>query len=227
MPPLKDALESRCFYCGESNPDLLRCSGCKAVMYCNQEDQQADWAKHKAQCSAIKKATRTLEKEETQLRSTPPDIFMPENVFETSVGHFWGIHETRPYMRARFQVAYQLQHLTSRPAVKEALNHFLDMLRLCRGDNMGVRDWVPALYLRLKRDQEAYDFLKWWATEGENSDYDWGDTDLPYLNLKDQDVFEDVGFFKSTYQAAHAIALTLIKVSDHLHFRSYLFIQLQ
>ncbi|KAJ4002675.1 hypothetical protein NW766_012801 [Fusarium irregulare] len=49
-------------------------------------------------------------------------------------------------------------------AVEAALGHALEMLRLCRGDNQGVRSYVPALYLRLGRDQEAYDFIKWHAT---------------------------------------------------------------
>jgi hypothetical protein len=29
---------------------------------------------------------------------------------------------------------------------------------------MGVRDLIPALYIRLDQDQECYDFLKWWLT---------------------------------------------------------------
>ena len=62
-----------------------------------------------------------------------------------------------------------------------ALSHLLDMLRLCRGDNMGVRDVVPGLFLQLGRDQEYYHFLKWWAATGQYVDYDWGDMDEPYL----------------------------------------------
>lgn len=99
-------------------------------------------------------------------------------------------------MRARNDLAHgMLLHLgqtNNRPdVVATALDHFRDMLRLCRSDNIGVRYVVPALYVRLNRDQEAYDFLKWWATRG--PDFDWGDMSLPYLDIKGADAFEPVG----------------------------------
>lgn len=75
-------------------------------------------------------------------------------------------------------------------AVEKALEYGLDMLRLNRGDNQGVREQIPSLYLRLGRDQEAYDFLKWYAV-GATSDYDWIDMDLPFLNLHGEDALED------------------------------------
>ena len=77
-------------------------------------------------------------------------------------------------MRWRYALVEALLTEHTYAAVSAALDHLLDMLRLCRGDNMGVRDSVPALYLRLGREQECYDFIKWWATMGEQSNYDWG-----------------------------------------------------
>jgi len=39
----------------------------------------------------------------------------PENAFEKHVGHFWGIIETRDYMRARLeQLEYMNWHLESK-----------------------------------------------------------------------------------------------------------------
>lgn len=83
----------------------------------------------------------------------------PPNLFEASVGHFWGIHETRPYMRSRYAVVEAYLAIDTYAAVEAARSHLADMLRLCRGDNMGVRDLVPAILLRLGRDQECYDFV--------------------------------------------------------------------
>ena len=57
-------------------------------------------------------------------------------------------------------------------AVEAAHDHVMDILRLNHSDNMGVRDMVPSLKLRLGRDQECYDFCKWWATTGQEGDYD-------------------------------------------------------
>ena len=145
----------------------------------------------------------------------PEDMLTPAGatIFEEHAGHFWGIHETRPYMQARYALVEALLKIKTYTAVEAALNHLLDMLRLCRGDNMGVRALVPALFLRLGRDQECYDFLKWWATTGQRGDYDWGDMDEPYLNLKDENAFEPPGLFARKYgSVAHTAAAALLKI---------------
>jgi hypothetical protein len=71
-------------------------------------------------------------------------------------GHFWGIHETREYMRARFALVESLNKVNTQLAVQESLDTLLDMLQLCRSDNMGVRDLVPAMFLRLGMHHECY-----------------------------------------------------------------------
>jgi tetratricopeptide (TPR) repeat protein len=52
------------------------------------------------------------------------------------VGHFWGVLETRPYMRARAGLAACLWQLGQR---QEAIEHYQEMLRLNPGDNQGIR----------------------------------------------------------------------------------------
>ena len=52
------------------------------------------------------------------------------------VGHFWGILETRPYMRARAALAETLWALGRR---EEAVEHHRDLLRLNPNDNQGLR----------------------------------------------------------------------------------------
>ncbi|KPM46402.1 hypothetical protein AK830_g103 [Neonectria ditissima] len=149
----------------------------------------------------------------------PGDAFFQANPFETGVGHFWGISETRPYMTARYKLVDTLMknfggqggHVD---AVQTALDHLLDMLRLCRGDNMGVRDVAPAMFVRLGKDQAAYDFLKWYETTGAEEDYDWGNTELGFLNLKGADVLEPLGDMWSTGYLgfSHAVVVLLLKV---------------
>lgn len=154
--------------------------------------------------------------EEAELRATPGDGFMMPpgaTIFEEEAGHFWGIVGTRPYMQARYALVEALLKIKTYAAVEAALNHLLDMLRLCRGDNMGVRDIVPAVFLRLGRDQECYDFMKWYATTGERMDYDWGDMEEPYLDLKDENAFEAPGPFVDKYAAlSPTVSLTLLKI---------------
>ncbi|MGA7495151.1 MAG: hypothetical protein WBX00_00315, partial [Isosphaeraceae bacterium] len=54
--------------------------------------------------------------------------------FREHVGHFWGLIETRPYMRAREGLASLLWTAGRR---HEAIGHLQDMLRLNPNDNQG------------------------------------------------------------------------------------------
>ena len=55
---------------------------------------------------------------------------------------------------------------------------------------MGVRESLPCLLIQINRDQECYDFMKWWIKD--KSDYDWGNNTLPYLDMKGEDLLEPV-----------------------------------
>ncbi|HZA24862.1 MAG TPA: hypothetical protein VFA32_20075 [Dehalococcoidia bacterium] len=63
-------------------------------------------------------------------RSLGPEIFTD------GAGHFWGIVETRPYMRAREGLA---QSLWGMGALGGAVEHYREMLRLNPNDNQGLR----------------------------------------------------------------------------------------
>ncbi|KAF4997648.1 hypothetical protein FGRMN_3680 [Fusarium graminum] len=56
-------------------------------------------------------------------------------------------------MPARFDYISAILNVRIGEAVEVALQHSLDMIRLCRADNLGVRSLIPALNLRLGRDQ--------------------------------------------------------------------------
>lgn len=71
--------------------------------------------------------------------------------FEEDVGHFWGILETRPYMRARAGLAACLWASGERNA---AIEHYRDMLRLNPNDNQGVRYMLAACLLITGRDED-------------------------------------------------------------------------
>src|SRR5439155_1134639 len=63
---------------------------------------------------------------------------------EESKGHFWGMLEARPYMRARQQLA---DLLLDAGRVSEAIGHFEALLALNPNDNQGVRDILLGCYL--------------------------------------------------------------------------------
>ena len=67
-----------------------------------------------------------------------------EDYIEENRGHFWGILETRPYMRARQELA-DLLHDAGR--TDEAIAHYEAMLELNPNDNQGIREVLLAFYL--------------------------------------------------------------------------------
>lgn len=87
------------------------------------------------------------------------EAFMADAV---NVGHFWGLIETRPFMRALAGVADTLWGLGRR---EEALATFRELLRLNPNDNQGIRYLQLSLLLELGRQEEAEVLLEAYATD--------------------------------------------------------------
>ena len=68
------------------------------------------------------------------------------------IGDFWGVLETRSYMRLRR--AY-VDALTDLNMLGRAAEECQDMLRLCVGDNLGIRYTLMHLYAAMEREEEA------------------------------------------------------------------------
>jgi hypothetical protein len=206
---ISSELVSGCHICGKAT-GTSRCGGCKVVYYCGQEHQSLGRDSHKGLCSKIKKARARLEAQEVALRTHAGDIDTPLNAFVEGgegMGRFWGFKGTRPYMQARYSLVDALLKVNTVQAVMEALNHSIDMMRLNTSDNQNMKAIAPSLYLRLRRDQECYDFLKWWITAGQDPDYNG-----PQFNLKDQDALEPViDFLKAFIPLSHVVSLALLK----------------
>lgn len=77
--------------------------------------------------------------------------------FKKDVGYFWGLLETRPYMRARLGLANCLWDLNR---TGEAEAHYRDMLRLNPNDNQGVRYVLLNLLLDIRKDGTALDLIE-------------------------------------------------------------------
>jgi tetratricopeptide (TPR) repeat protein len=85
-----------------------------------------------------------------------------EDYFRDAVGHFWGLLETRPYMRALNGKADMLWQLRRH---EEAIALFREMLRLNPGDNQGGRYSLLQLLLELDRGDEARALIDQYADE--------------------------------------------------------------
>lgn len=83
--------------------------------------------------------------------------------FAEDAGHFWGLLETRPYMRAR---AGLIQCLWTFGRREEAVDHAWDMLRLNPNDNQGVRYTLSSYLLALERNDDLRRLLEMYPQEG-------------------------------------------------------------
>jgi tetratricopeptide (TPR) repeat protein len=70
---------------------------------------------------------------------------------EENAGHFWGILQTRPYMRARAGLAETLEAMGE---PKQAADHYRELLRLNPNDNQGNRFAFARCLLKAGADEE-------------------------------------------------------------------------
>lgn len=83
--------------------------------------------------------------------------------FEEDVGHFWGILETRPYMRARWALACAHWEFGERSI---AIEHAQNLLRLNPNDNQGIRDILITWLLMSGRLRDAHALWKRYEHDG-------------------------------------------------------------
>lgn len=85
-----------------------------------------------------------------------------EDLFTEEAGNFWGILETRPYMRALEGLAHSLWVLGER---EQALAHYRRILELNPGDNQGVRYQLAGSLFEEGLDEELGELLEQYEEE--------------------------------------------------------------
>jgi len=171
---------------------LLRCGACGIAVYCGAEHQIADRLRHKASCGLVKQTREKLREE------------------KTAAGELWQRAPTSSCIRAHFDAMLAALNIRTGEAVDAALAHAFTMLRLAPLDESAVHGYVPAMYLRLGRDQAAYDFVKWWAVAKPGDDRGWHDT-----ALAGDDVLEPLQVLtrlKGMIQLSMIISMVLLKM---------------
>ncbi|KAJ3045522.1 hypothetical protein HDV00_009179 [Rhizophlyctis rosea] len=97
-------------------------------------------------------------------------------------------------------------------AVEDALHNVKNLLELDQGDKFRVREHAPFLMLRLGKDQECYDFIKWCATAAQ-AQKDWYKVkEQDFLNCHGADMFEGVHFLTKVKDVNLLVAAVLLKV---------------
>ncbi|MCP4937236.1 MAG: hypothetical protein GY927_24265 [bacterium] len=82
--------------------------------------------------------------------------------FKEYARHFWGFHETRPYMRARLGLGEALWVTGKKEA---AIQNFKEMLDLNPGDNQGIRYILAAKLLEIGKMDDLKSLLEKCADE--------------------------------------------------------------
>lgn len=80
-----------------------------------------------------------------------------KRMFTEEAGHFWGILETRPYMRALEGLAACMRNTDAK---EQAAEHYRVMLRLNPNDNQGIRYSLAAVLLELGDHDGLEDLLR-------------------------------------------------------------------
>jgi tetratricopeptide (TPR) repeat protein len=90
--------------------------------------------------------------------------------FQENKGYFWGLYETRPYMRARHRLA---DMLLAAERVDEAIGHLEAMLELNPGDNQGIREILLGACLTVSNLEGARRVLTAYEDDG-SAVFAWG-----------------------------------------------------
>ncbi|KAF2791798.1 hypothetical protein K505DRAFT_326597 [Melanomma pulvis-pyrius CBS 109.77] len=201
-PTPTPVLITGCSVC-HSKDRLSLCAGCKVVKYCGVVHQREHRPSHKTICKTIVKKTAILvqERKETAF-------------FNAHGGGLSAILGSGSLVDPLLQLAQAQLQVDTQTAVQSGLSLLLEMVDITKDPRTGPPDLVPALFLRLGRDQEAYDFMKWWVTSPAPKGL-LGPSAQPYADSKDSkaDVFEDVDFFKGKCPSlSFMVALTLLKL---------------
>ena len=101
-------------------------------------------------------------------RALGEDFFQDEE----NIGHFWGILETRPYMRALAGLADSLWQMGNK---EQAELHYREMLRLNPGDNQGIRFVLLELLLDMNHLEDVRALMDEYSDSGS---MDWSYTAL-------------------------------------------------
>lgn len=199
-------VEESCLGCRQTesgNPWKLKtCSRCKVAKYCSVDCQKEDFGRHKVSCRIIKNLTVTVDKQAEYLHHCPLGLCKEDtvDVFKYYVGKFWAIGETSEYCMARRDLAGAIFNAGidtgSKPMLEIALGHYLELLRLIHSDDMGIRLRLPFLLMELDRDEDAYNFIKWWETIDPDGNFDWDEAppsrEGDWLYLTNQNIYEDL-----------------------------------
>lgn len=133
-----DKAEKLCREALEIYPDCVDAQAMLAIFECTQT---TDYVK------ALEKAVESGRRD------------LGKAAFVEDKGHFWGLLETRPFMRSIAQLAEGYRQMGKR-FFDKAIDIYEEMLELNPNDNQGVRYLLLDCYLAKKQYQKVADLIK-------------------------------------------------------------------
>ncbi|MDL4843097.1 SEC-C metal-binding domain-containing protein [Aquibacillus rhizosphaerae] len=97
---------------------------------------------------------KALQKYKTGMEVGEQDL--GKKFFERNEGMFWGLVETRPYMRAKYNYAVTLMEISD---FEKAIKQMEELIELNENDNQGIRDILFLAYVGTKKFQLAKNLL--------------------------------------------------------------------
>ncbi|KAF9729467.1 hypothetical protein PMIN02_008220 [Paraphaeosphaeria minitans] len=162
-----------CMVCGQQD-NLKQCAQCKLVHFCGPEHQRSHWPSHKAVCKKIATLRKRLEKKQKAGH---------ERFAELTGGlslQFGGSMRDSIQYKEQLQLAEQELEVDTPVSIESALNHVVDLRNVSlRPLSDDVLEMATSCLIRLDRDQEAYNYLKYWT---------WGNKDHDRLEVPE--IFE-------------------------------------
>ncbi|KAJ5370517.1 uncharacterized protein N7496_006609 [Penicillium cataractarum] len=221
---VRQILHSGCAICPKQD-DLSDCGFCLSMTYCSQEHLLLDQASHEKICGLIVAARERAEEWRVKLEQDP------SQPFRTKVGELHLIPGAQRYFAELSTLIELHEPIRHRCAVERQLIFAFHIMYMSGIDSYGYRFKVPALMMRINRDQECYDFMKWRTNQSEDPN---SKTALDYLSLRfanptlvnpiipnprrdfvgyeQEDIFEPIDVFSPETPIMTLIPLCLVKI---------------
>jgi hypothetical protein len=221
---VRPILLSSCAICPKQD-SLIDCGACRAMTYCSNEHLLLDHPSHEKICKPIQAARERAEQWRLKLESCSTQHF------RRNIGHLYLIPEAQPYLAELSTLIELHEPIRHRTAVERQLVFACHVLYMSGIDSHGYRFQVPALMIRINRDQECYDFMKWHANQTEEPMHK---TALDYMSCRfanptiidpiipnprknfvgynQEDIFEPIEAFNPETPIMTLIPLCLLKI---------------
>ncbi|KAL3483625.1 hypothetical protein BJX62DRAFT_244710 [Aspergillus germanicus] len=138
--PVAPPVTDACGYCGGRDA-RTPCEECNVMFYCSAEHGTLDRDLHMTPCHTIT-GLRSKVQEERRVRAI--------ELYDGAICVGEGLWR----MGTKASVALQMEE-------------YVEMVRLDRDDFAELHFLIPGLMLRVGQDQRCYDYLKWWASQGQ------------------------------------------------------------